>query len=313
MSKNKKPNDADQSLEKALVFDIQRFSLHDGPGLRTIVFFKGCPLSCLWCDNPESQLNIPELAYFINLCEKCGRCVKSCKHGAIAIKSKQIVIDREKCDGCSICTQECYNGALKILGNYMTVEEVMDEVIKDMPFYKNSNGGVTLSGGEPLQQYNFIAPLLKELKRQEIHTAVETSGFFSLERIQCCLDDIDLFLFDIKQMDSNRHKEVTGVSNELILENAKKLAAMGKKITIRVPYIPDINDSMLNMKMLGNFLHELNIHSINLLPYHKLGLSKYEALGRRYLADFINEPDKEELKNAQQFFTSILNEEVMIG
>jgi len=284
-------------LEKALtgrVFDIQGFSIQDGPGIRTTVFFKGCPLRCPWCHSPESQKYQPESSWISIRCtgvEKCGKCLNACPEQAISPGNvirhevtheaiQHIQIDRSICDVCGECTKVCYPKALAICGTDYTVEELVKRVSKDLPFYENSGGGVTVSGGEPLSQPEFVLQFLKRLKECGIHTAVDTTGYIPYEIIESVLPYTDLFLYDLKHMNSEKHKNVVGVHNELILENAQKIARAGGKMQIRIPLIPHFNDSEEVIKATGWFCSSLGpaVTMIQLLPYHNLGVMKYQRI-----------------------------------
>jgi len=268
---------------KGILLNIQRYNTHDGPGIRTLVFMKGCPLRCLWCDNPESQEKYPEVGFAEKNCIKCGRCLEACSVGAIVESEKGKEINREVCNKCGKCIEVCPVGALKFLGKEMSVEEVIKEVEKDILFYLNSGGGVTISGGEPTMQSEFVEALLKECHKKGIHSAIETCGYARWEDFEKVLRYTDLVLYDLKQMDPVKHKQFTGVSNELILENAKKIAAKGISMIIRVPLVPGYTDSEKNIEAVGEFVKGLGaVEEICLLPYHRLGESKYKKLGRQY-------------------------------
>jgi pyruvate formate lyase activating enzyme len=284
-------------LEKALtgkVFDIQGFSIQDGPGIRTTVFFKGCPLRCPWCHSPESQKYQPELSWMSLRCtgiQKCGKCLNACSKQAIfpgkVIQHEvthediqHIQIDRSICDICGECAKSCYSKALAICGTDYAVEELVKRVSKDIPFYENSGGGVTISGGEPLSQPEFVLEFLNCLKECGIHTAVDTTGYIPWQIIESILPCTDLFLYDLKHMNSEKHKSVVGVRNELILENAQKIAHAGGKMQIRIPLIPQFNDSEEVIKATGWFCSSLGpaVTMIQLLPYHNLGVMKYQRI-----------------------------------
>lgn len=264
------------------VFNIQRFSVQDGPGIRTLVFLKGCPLRCLWCCNPESQNYKPDILFTKQKCIGCGKCIAACAVDAIRNSAEGKSIDREKCTLCGECVKTCYAGALEIVGEGKTVEEVMDEVLRDTEIYRNSGGGVTLSGGEPMFQPAFAAAILKECQLSGIHTAIETCGFAPWSDYEEILPYVDLFLFDIKHMNSDKHEEITCQPNELIINNFKKLAKSGKRIIARIPLIPGRNTLSENIKELSRFLSENGVREAHLLPYHKLGVSKYSSIGVDY-------------------------------
>lgn len=267
---------------EGLVFDIQRFSIHDGPGIRTIVFLNGCPLSCKWCSNPESQILKPVIMYQSMNCIHCGRCVRACKKNAICFENKGF-INREICTACGECVNVCPASALTLKGRKMTVEQVIKELKKDAINYRRSGGGITLSGGEPLVQSDFSKELLKAAKAQGWHTAIETTGYGNKKNIEEVFPYIDLALMDIKNINSSIHKEYTGVTNEIILENAKRISEITNTV-VRVPVIPEFNSSKERILEICNFVKILkNVKTIHLLPYHTYGQNKYELLGRDYL------------------------------
>lgn len=264
------------------IFDIQRFSIHDGPGIRTIVFLKGCPLSCLWCSNPESQKLKPALMYQSMNCIHCGKCISACKINAINPSNKGF-IDRDICTSCGECVNVCPTGALTMKGKKMTVEQVIKELKKDAIIYRRSGGGITLSGGEPLVQSEFVKELLKACKAQGWHTAIETTAYSNKEVIESVFPYIDLTLMDIKGTNSELHKKFTGVSNEIIIENAKLVSKLSKMV-VRVPLIPEFNSSKEDILELCSVVKTLNnVNTIHLLPYHTYGENKYNLLGREYL------------------------------
>lgn len=263
------------------VFDIQRFSLHDGPGIRTIVFLKGCPLSCVWCSNPESQGRGPVVMYKSSDCLHCGRCVAACKKKAISF-DKTSFIDRSICSSCGECVNACPSGALVMKGRTMTVQQVVKELKKDATTYRRSGGGITLSGGEPLVQHEFASELLHACKAQGWHTAIETTGFGSEEAVESVIPFVDTVLLDIKHMNLEKHKQYTGASNEVILKNAQRISQISETV-IRVPVIPGFNYSEEELEEIAKFAKTLRgVRTIHLLPYHTFGENKYGLLGRDY-------------------------------
>jgi pyruvate formate lyase activating enzyme len=276
------------------IYDIQGFSVQDGPGIRTTVFLKGCPLRCPWCHSPESQEFYPQLSWIALRClgvAKCGKCLPACPQGGLspgkvtqhAVTGEEIQlvrIPRAICDHCGECAAVCYPKALYLCGTDYTVEEMVQRVSKDIPFYEHSGGGVTISGGEPLSQPEFTLEVLKRLKERGIHTALDTTGYTQPRHIEAVLPYTDLFLYDLKHMDSDRHQSATGVPNELILENARRIAAAGGKMQIRIPVIPRFNDSEENIRETGMFCQSLGeaVTVIQLLPYHNLGVVKYQRI-----------------------------------
>ncbi|MDO5516323.1 MAG: glycyl-radical enzyme activating protein [Clostridium sp.] len=264
-----------------LVFDIQRYSIHDGPGIRTIVFLKGCPLSCKWCSNPESQSLKPVVMYQSMNCIHCGRCIAACKKGAISPNNEHY-INRDICTACGECVNVCPASALTLKGTKMTVEQVIKELKKDATNYRRSGGGVTLSGGEPLVQHEFSREILKASKAQGWNTAIETTGCAGDEAIENVIPYVDLALMDIKNINADLHKKYTGVSNEGILKNAKKISKMTNMV-VRVPVIPNFNYDENSIYDICSFAKTLNnISTIHLLPYHSYGENKYDLLGRDY-------------------------------
>lgn len=268
------------SSMKGVVFNIQRYSIHDGPGIRTTVFLKDCPLRCFWCQNPESQKRKPEVFLNKGRCTLCGQCVAVCPIGANSLSEMSSVIDREACVGCGKCVEVCPNEARRLVGKYMSVDEVMQQVLKDKEFYENSGGGVTLSGGEPTAQPGFTCAILKICKEVGLHTVLDTCGHVPWEIMENLLRHVDLVLYDIKCIQERTHREATGEDNRIILENAKRVAQC-KPTKIRVPIIPGFNDSAEQIGAISHFVKaELGSVEIELLPYNKMGEIKYERLDR---------------------------------
>lgn len=279
------------------VVDIKRFAVHDGDGIRTTVFFKGCPLKCVWCHNLESISPNTQLAYYKHKCINCGICVKICPNKAHKIKDKKHVFDKNLCKACGKCAEMCFGDALKIYGKEYTVDELLPILTEDKAFYENSGGGVTLSGGECLIYADFCEELLKKLKKEDINTAVDTCGFVLKETLDKVMPYTDIFLYDIKAFDEKKHIECTGKSNKIILENLKYLDKCGKKIEIRIPYVPEYNSKEINK--IFDFLKNLkNVIKIRILPYHNYAGSKYEALsaGNTLSEKIPNEKEIEKLQ-----------------
>ena len=271
------------------IFDIQRYSIHDGAGIRTLVFLKGCPLRCLWCSNPESQKATPELGFIAARCvgaESCGApCLPACPIGALTADGQgKAVLNRSRCDACGRCAAVCVHEALKVVGRVMTVEEVLTAVEKDRPFYRRSGGGVTLGGGEPLAQHRFAAELLAAAQDEYLHTALETSGYAPWRHLESVLRHVDLLYVDLKHMDPQQHVMLTGQSNELILENLRRVRSMMQPVDVivRIPIIPGCNDSIENLSASAAFVLQLGFLQVELIPYHRFGVSKYEQYGMTY-------------------------------
>ena len=274
-----------------VVFDIKHYAIHDGPGIRTTVFLKGCPLDCTWCHNPESKHPQPEFMWWPTRCIGCGSCEESCPEGAVTIGDK-LVIDEEKCVRCGSCVDECYAEALELVGREMSVEEVMEEVRRDSTFYRESGGGVTFSGGEPLMQLMFLAELLEACKREGFHTAVDTSGHAEQAALEKIMEYTDLFLYDVKHMDPIQHKKFTGASNELVLSNLALLR--GRAVVVRVPLVPGVNDDEDNVRSMGEYVSGLEFSDLCLLPYHKVGTEKAHRLNRETGPQFVAEAPTDE-------------------
>ncbi len=265
-----------------LIFDLMRFALHDGPGIRTTVFLKGCSLRCWWCHNPESQLTEPEIFQFDDRCTLCGDCIDVCPAGALRIENGVLATDPALCQASGECVEACAVEARKMAGRWMTVDEVLAEVSRDQILYDESGGGVTLSGGEPLMQAAFTERLLAALKRRRIHTVLETCGLANPKLLRRISPNVDLFHYDLKLMDTAKHEYYTGVKNELILANLKLLADLGRPIVVRMPIIPGINDAEDDIAAASAYLQELGVGNVDLLPYHRIGGDKYRRLHREY-------------------------------
>jgi pyruvate formate lyase activating enzyme len=283
------------AIKKGTIFDVKKFAVDDGPGIRTTIFLKGCPLHCWWCHNPEGQGTAPELMYRSTRCTGCAECVNICPKDAISCRDKSISIDRRKCDVCGRCCQTCPTQALTIVGKETSLKEVLKEIDKDLIFYDESEGGLTASGGEPLFQLGFLNALLAECKERNINTAVDTCGYAPHKSIGMISDKVDLFLYDIKMMDRRKHRQYTGVSNKPILENLRGLAQNGSNILVRFPIIPRINDGEDNVNQTAEFLVSCQTKNINLLPYHRAGIEKYTGLGRTYKLPEIRSPSDRKL------------------
>lgn len=293
-----------------LIFNIQRFSIHDGPGIRTTVFFKGCSLHCFWCHNPEGRHARPEIQFFPERCIACGDCFLKCPNHAHKLEENLHLFIRENCQVCSACVETCYSNALELTGRDVSVEEVMEEIMRDRMFYETSNGGVTLSGGEPLLQADFALALLQRCKAEDLHTAIETCGNYPWHELEKLLPEIDLIMMDLKLIDPTKHQAACGDSNERILANARRLALTDKPIIFRVPVVPTVNDSLEEIGSIVKFVQslvELRMqHSngkekgadiqVELLPFHRLAADKYRSLGLEYRAKYLEPPSKEKMR-----------------
>jgi pyruvate formate lyase activating enzyme len=267
---------------------------------------KGCPLTCLWCSTPQTQERAFEILHIETHCQACGRCREICPIDAITFSEEEgVKIDRKHCNHCSDCIEACPNQALEFAGNYMTVEQLYKEVEKDTPFYRRSGGGVTVGGGEPTTQYTFVSQFLRKCKQHYIHTAIETCGFVEWEHLEKLLEHLDLVYLDIKHMDPAVHEELTGVSNELILENTRKVADM-RPLIIRIPTVPGYNDSDDNILTTARFATELGkyFERIELLPYHRFGSQTYSRLGREYELADVNPPSDDHMKRLKEIIES---------
>jgi pyruvate formate lyase activating enzyme len=277
------------------IFDIKRFAIHDGPGIRTAVFLKGCPLACLWCHNPEGQRSEPQLMFRANRCKGFRDCIDACPQGAIRWEESSVTL-WERCDGCGKCAQVCYSGAREMVGRTITVEELVAEVERDIPFYDQSGGGVTFTGGEPMYQLEFLHEALRACKEKGMHTVVDTSGYAAWEEFEQVRSWVDLFLYDLKIMDETRHIKYTGASNRIILDNLRGLIHAGAHVIVRIPVIPGINDDEENIDRTLAFLASLPSEvDIELLPYHTISVAKYQAMGMKYPLEGILPATEEEI------------------
>ncbi|MDO4523658.1 MAG: glycyl-radical enzyme activating protein [Eubacteriales bacterium] len=284
------------------IFNVQRFSVHDGPGIRTTIFFKGCNLRCMWCHNPESYLPQPQIQYFAEKCIGCGECMRVCEHGIYIKDGHRIGI--EHCVLCRKCEDACMSGALKFAGQEYTAEEVIEIVLRDQDYYRNSGGGVTASGGEPLLQHEFICELFRKLKKNQISTALDTAGNVDFKRFEEVLPWTDLVLLDLKIMDEELHRRYTGSSNRQILQNAKRLMEVGQRMHIRVPVIAGVNDTSENAEALKAFIDgATNVEEIRFLPYHNMGLAKARSV-EIDMRTFVS-PDEERMKQIRSIFGEI--------
>jgi len=278
-----------------LVLNIMRFSIHDGPGIRTTLFLKGCPLRCWWCHNPESQSAHPEVIYFDDRCIRCGDCTRACPHAALHLNG-HVVQNPDLCQQCGKCADACAVTARQLAGRWMSVPEVMKEILKDQIFFDESGGGITVSGGEPLMQPAFVEALLAECKARRIRTALDTCGWADSEVLCRVSEYVDLFLYDLKLMDCERHRHFTGVPNDLILRNLRLLAERGSAVIVRIPVIPEINDDTTNIDAVCDFLSPLSLRKIDLLPYHRIGTDKYRRLHLCNQMEGVSPPNAEQME-----------------
>lgn len=294
--------------QRGLIFNIQKFSIQDGPGIRTTLFMKGCPLNCPWCSNPEGMSSEREIMVGERKCIGCKKCAEACSTGAITFNNCIRTVDWKLCTNCLECGKVCPSHAIRVIGEYKTVSQAFKIAAQDRDFYKTSGGGVTISGGEPLLQWKFVRDLLKKCKEAGFHTALDTTAYCQWERMEQVLSYTDLILFDIKHTDPEKHKEKTGVSNELILnnlDNASKMKTL--KIWLRIPLIPGFNDSESNMQKTAELADKTGTEKISLLPYHEWGKDKYHGLGRNYCytgADGVLEPDSDIVKKCKVLLES---------
>ena len=300
-------------MENVLISNIQRFSTKDGPGIRTTVFFKGCPLRCKWCHNPETHLLSEEIMYNRENCTLCGRCVTACPEGAVKIENNTVVTDTKKCTSCQKCTEECFYNAREISGKSLSFDHVCDIIERDTAFYSESGGGVTFSGGECLMFPEMLTKLLKFCKSRRIHTAVDTSGFSTWEVLENIAPFTDLFLYDIKAYSSSLHEKLTGVPNSLIWENLERLAQKGADINLRVLLIEGCNAIDEEVAKIAERCASMGIKKVNLLPYHDMGKYKYTKLGREYDSNSMSTPSDEKMQKFKKIFEDYKFTDVKIG
>lgn len=298
------------------ITNIQKFSVHDGDGIRTSVFFKGCPLKCEWCHNPETQRYEREMQYDPEKCTGCGTCAKICPSQAVIMKEGKPVLNREACTLCGKCENYCPAGIREVVGHEYTVKELVKELMKDQIFYEDSGGGVTFSGGEAMtMDMEYLLAVAKELKSQDVTLTIDTCGYVPYEKFQAILPYVDTFLYDVKVMDSKLHKRYMGVDNELILENLIRLAKDGARLYIRIPVIKEVNGNEKNMKETIAFLKEHDIHppQINLLPYHDTGSGKYSKLDMEYKGTDLHAPERAEMEKFVRLFQEAGFQNTKIG
>lgn len=273
-----------------LVSRVERGAVHDGPGLRTVVFLKGCPLRCQWCHSPETQAAHPEMLLFRDRCLACGACVSSCPHGVASLDPDPCQVDRVRCRACGTCADICPTGARELSGHVRDVDDVMAEVLRDRMFFEGSGGGLTISGGEPLQQPAFTLALLARCRAEGIHTAVETCGLVNRKVLLAAAACTDLFLYDLKTVDEERHRQVTGVSNAPILANLATLAEAHRSVIVRLPLVPGVNDDLRDVATYGALVASLRLERVDVLPYHRAGTAKYARLDRQYPLEQLEPP-----------------------
>ena len=302
--------------EMSLITNVQKFSIHDGDGIRTSVFFKGCPLKCEWCHNPETQRFEKEMQCDKEKCVGCGTCAKVCPNGAISMENGKPEMKKDACTFCGKCVNFCPIGIREIIGREYSVKELIKELMKDQMFYEESGGGVTLSGGEVMaMDIDYILAIAKELKRQDVTLTIDTCGYVPYEKFQAILPYVHTFFYDVKVMDPKLHKKYIGVDNQLILDNLIRLAADGARIYIRIPTIKEVNGNEKNMKETIAFLKEHDIHpaQINLLPYHDTGSGKYSKLDMEYKGTDLHAPEKEEMESFVRLFVESGFQNTKIG
>lgn len=288
-------------MSSGIIFDIKRYAINDGPGIRTAVFFKGCPLKCWWCHNPEGQALLPQLMIRANRCKSSMACLDVCPENAITWNNGPIT-DWKHCDDCGECAEVCYAGARELVGRKVTVEQLMVEIERDIPFYDQSGGGVTFTGGEPIYQIEFLYAALLACKERKLHTVVDTSGYTTWENLNSLLALVDLFLYDVKIMDLNKHIRYTGLGNRQILANLENLSASGSHIVVRIPLVPRVNDDEENLDACASFLAKLpSLDGVEVMPYHEIGVAKYQALGMENKMSTTIPPVREHILEVEEY------------
>jgi len=288
--------------QTGIAFDIKKFAIHDGPGIRTTVFLKGCPLKCIWCHNPESIEPSPEIFYSPDKCIGCMTCFRVCPNHCHTLQEQTHVYARERCVRCGACTSECYAEALELIGRVRSVEDIIAEVLQDEPFYETSHGGMTISGGEPMFQFGFTRELLRSAKEKRLHTCLDTSGIAPFDRYRHLLELTDIFLYDLKETDPEKHLKYTGVPNALILDNLIQIDACGSQIILRCPIIPGLNDREDHFAEIAAWANRLrHVLEVNVLPYHPLGTSKNERIGKSAALKKLSFPEENTVNSWIQF------------
>lgn len=303
-------------MENPLITNIQKYSIHDGEGTRTTVFFKGCPLSCKWCHNPETQSYKKGLLFYAERCTGCAACVEECQQEAVFVRNGKACTDAGRCTGCEVCVDVCVNNAREICGKTYGIQELTVELLKDQMFYETSHGGVTLSGGEVLaRDLDFVENLMIRLKRRGIRINVDTCGAVPWRAFEKVIPYTDVFLYDIKFVDSEKHRIYTGKSNEEILENLERLSDAGAGIWIRIPVVGGVNDAEEEIKEIGEFLRDKGIRAeqVNLLPYHNTGSGKYGRVGREYEGEEFYTPEEGKMRKLQKILQNYIKYPVYIG